>query len=150
MEYAIVQRNAFIFCRYSVAALVWVALLLQNVWVLLAVFVILLASALLTVRRAPMIVLWTSTLARFFPSDEDVLDINAMRFAHGLGAMMALIGLSLVWHANPFAWWFVGGFAILKTTSALGWCPAFKLYGCLKSGGCCALTSKRPPAADAE
>ena len=34
-----IQRNAFIFCRYSIAALIWVALLLQNVWVLLAVFV---------------------------------------------------------------------------------------------------------------
>lgn len=143
MDYAIVQRNAFIFCRYSVAALIWVALLLQNVWVLLAVFLILAASALLTVRRAPMIVLWTLTLARIFPSDEDVLDIKAMRFAHGMGAMFALIGLSLVWHGNPFAWWFVGGFAVLKTTSALGWCPAYKLWGCLSKGGCCALTAKR-------
>ena len=143
MDYAIVQRNAFIFCRYSVAALVWVALLLQNVWVLLAVFVILAASALLTVRRAPMILLWTRTLARFFPSEEDVLDIKAMRFAHGMGAMMALIGLSLVLHSTPFAWWFVGAFAILKTTSALGWCPAYKLWGCLAKGGCCALTGKQ-------
>lgn len=143
MDYAIIQRNAFIFCRYSAAGLVWVALLLQNVWVLLAVFIILALSALLTVRRAPMILLWTWTLGRIFPSDEDVLDIKAMRFAHGLGAMMALVGLSLIWHDNPFAWWFVGAFAILKTTSALGWCPAYKLWGCLKSGGCCALTGKR-------
>jgi len=150
MEYAIVQRNAFIFCRYSIAVLIWVALLSQNIRVLLAVFVILAASALLTVRRAPMIILWTWTLARIFPSEEDVLDIKGMRFAHGMGAMLALIGLSLVWHGNPFAWWFVGVFAILKTTSALGWCPAYKVYGCLKSGGCCALTSKRPPAPDAQ
>lgn len=143
MDYAIVQRNAFIFCRYSVAALVWIALLLQNVWVLLAVFVILALSALLTVRWAPMILLWKWTLARIFPSEEEILDIKGMRFAHGLGAMMALIGLSLVWHGNPFAWWFVGLFAILKTTSALGWCPAYKVWGCLAEGGCCAITQKR-------
>lgn len=143
MDYAIVQRNAFIFCRYSVAALVWVALLLQNVWVLLAVFVVLALSALLTVRWAPMILLWKWTLARIFPSEEEILDIKGMRFAHGLGAMMALIALSLVWHGNPFAWWFVGLFAILKTTSALGWCPAYKVWGCLAEGGCCAITSKR-------
>lgn len=143
MDYAIVQRNAFVFCRYSVAALIWVALLLQSIEVLLAVFVILALSALLTVRRAPMIVLWTTTLGHAFPSEEDVLDIKAMRFAHGMGAMMALIGLSMVWHANPFAWYFVGAFAVLKTTSALGWCPAYKLWGCLSKGGCCALTGKR-------
>jgi hypothetical protein len=143
MDYAIVQRNAFIFCRYSIAALVWVALLLQNVWVLLAVFVILALSGLLTVRYAPMIMLWTWTLARIFPSEEEILDVKGMRFAHGLGAMMALIGLSLVWHGNPFAWWFVGAFAILKTTSAFGWCPAYKVWGCLAEDGCCAITQKR-------
>lgn len=143
MDYAIIQRNAFVFCRYSVAALVWVALLLQDVWVLAAVFAVLLLSALLTVRRAPMIVLWSSTLGHVFPSEEDVLDIKAMRFAHGLGAMMALIGLSMVWHGNPFAWYFVGLFAVLKTTSAFGWCPAYKLWGCLAKGGCCALSGKR-------
>lgn len=143
MDYAIVPKNAFVFCRYSVAALVWAALLLQNVWILAAVFVILTASAILTVRRAPMIVLWNSTLGHALPSEEDVLNIKAMRFAHGMGAMMALIGLSLVFHGNPFAWWFVGLFAVLKTTSALGWCPAYKLWGCLSEGGCCALTGKR-------
>lgn len=143
MNYAIIQRNAFVFCRYGVAALIWIALLTRSMWVLLAVFLILAASAVLTVRRAPMIVLWTYTLGRIFPSEEDVLDVAAMRFAHGLGALMALIGLALVWHANPYAWWFVAAFALLKTTSALGWCPAFKLYGCLRSGGCCALTGKR-------
>jgi len=146
MNYAIIQRNAFIFCRYSVAVMIWGALLLQNIWVLLAVFVILALSALLTVRRAPMILLWTWTLGRIFPSEEDVLDVRAMRFAHGMGAMMALIGVSLVWHGNPLAWIFVGAFAVLKTTSALGWCPAYKLWGCLSQGGCCALTGKRPAA----
>lgn len=143
MDYAIVQRNAFIFCRYGVAALIWVALLTQSIGVLLAVFAILLLSALFSVRRAPMIVLWNHTLGRTFPSDEEVLDVAAMRFAHGLGAMMALIGLSMVWHGNPFAWWFVAAFAVLKTTSALGWCPAYRLWGCMKAGGCCALTGKQ-------
>jgi hypothetical protein len=143
MDSAIVSRNAFAFCRYSIAVLVWAAFLLQNVWVLLGVFVVLVLSLLLTVRRAPMILLWTWTLGRAFPSEEEVLDVKGMRFAHGLGAMMALIGLSLVWHGNPFAWWFVGLFAILKTTSALGWCPAYKVWGCMAKGGCCAITSKR-------
>lgn len=137
MDYAIVQKNAFIFCRYSVAGLIWVSLLFQNIWVLLAVFVILLLSALLTVRRAPMIMLWTWTLGRVFPSEEDALDVKAMRFAHGMGAMLALIGLAMVWHGNPLAWWFVALFAVLKTVSAVGWCPAHKLYACLVKGGGC-------------
>jgi hypothetical protein len=38
----------------------------------------------------------------------------------------------------------VAAFGVLKTVSALGFCPASKLYGCvIKEGGCCALTGKR-------
>jgi len=137
MDHAIVQRNAFVFCRYSVAALIWVAFALQNIWVLLAVFLVLLASALLTVRRAPMILLWTWTLGRIIPSPDEALDIAAMRFAHGMGATLAFIGLAMAWHGNPAAWWFVALFGMLKTVSALGWCPAHKLYACLIKGGGC-------------
>ena len=121
----------------SVAAMTWLALLFQSIWVLIAVFVILLLSALLTVRRAPMIMLWTWTLGRIVPSGEVALDVDGMRFAHGMGAALAFIGIAMAWHGNPLAWWFVALFALLKTTSALGWCPAEKLYRCVLAGGGC-------------
>jgi len=54
-----------------------------------------------------------------------VLDINGMRFAHGMGAMLALIGRRCV-ARQPVRVVVRGCVAILKTTSALGWCPAYK------------------------
>jgi hypothetical protein len=138
MESAIVQRNAFVFCRYSVATLVWVALLFRSAWVLGAVFAILALSAALKVQNSPMVWLWSGTFGRVVPSEEVILGVNAMRFAHTSGAVLALVAAG-----SPFAWPFVAVFAALKTTSALGWCPAYKLYGCMAKGGCCALTGKR-------
>lgn len=144
MSNVTVQNNAFLFCRYSIAALIWLALIFESLWLLVAVFVILALSALLTVRRAPMIWLWTNTLGRVFPSSEVVLEVDAMRFAHSLGAVLALVSVALVWRGTAIAWWFVALFGLLKTVSALGFCPASKLYGCvIKEGGCCALTAKR-------
>lgn len=143
MENVTVQNNAFIFCRYTVAALIWIALIFKSVWVLGAVFVILAASAILKVHRAPMVWLYTNTFGRVVPSREVVLDVRAMRFAHSLGAVLAAISLSLTLRDSPFGWYFVAGFALLKTMSALGFCPAYKLWGCATSGGCCALTGKR-------
>jgi hypothetical protein len=32
------------------------------------------------------------------------------------------------------------GFCLLKTITAAGYCPASKLFVCMKNGGCCALT----------
>lgn len=143
MENAIVPRNAFVFCRYSVAVMVWVALLFQSAWVLAAVFVILALSAWLKVQNAPMIRLYSATLGPFMSSEEVILGVNAMRFAHTAGAVLALVALALVYAGSPVAWPFVAVFALLKTTSALGWCPAYKVYGCMAKGGCCALTQKR-------
>jgi len=139
-----IQDNAFVFCRYSIAILVWLALLLKSLGLLVVVLVILALSALLKVRRAPMVWLWTNTLGRVIPSKDVVLDVDAMRFAHTLGTVLAAVSVVLVWWGSPGAWYFVLAFAALKTVSAFGFCPASKLYGCvIKGGGCCALTGKR-------
>lgn len=144
MENMTVQNNAYLFCRYSVAVLVWAALFLQSLWLLVASFVILALSAALKVRRAPMVWLYTQTLGRFIPSRDVILDVSAMRFAHTLGAVIALVAIALVSMESPGAWYFVLAFAVLKTVSAVGFCPASKLYGCVvKGGGCCAITGKK-------
>jgi hypothetical protein len=75
-----------------------------------------------------------------------VLDIKGMRFAHTLGAVFALVCLSMVYREAPGAWTAVTLFAVLKTLSAVGLCPAYKLHGCLGRGGCCAITGKRQSA----
>jgi hypothetical protein len=139
----IVQRDAFVFCRYSVAMMVWAALLFRNVYVLAAVFAILALSALLKVPRAPMVWAYEHTVGRAYDGPSVILDVRAMQVAHTAGAVMAFVALALVaW--NPVVGWpFVAVFALLKTASALGFCPAYKLYGCVMSGGCCALTGKR-------
>jgi hypothetical protein len=144
MDNVTVQNNAFVFCRYSIAVLVWLALILQSIWLLALAFAILGLSAWLKVPRAPMIWIWTNTLGRVVPSRDVVLDVKAMRFAHTIGTAMAAISIVLVYLHSPAAWWFVGAFALLKSVSALGFCPASKLYGCvIKGGGCCAIAAKR-------
>ena len=143
MDNVTVQNNAFVFCRYSLAVMVWAALLFRNVYVLAAVFVILALSALLKVERAPMVWVYTNTAGRFVESRDVVLDVRAMQVSHFAGAVLALVALVLVAANSPAAWPFVAAFALLKTTSALGFCPAYKLYGCAVKGGCCALTGKR-------
>jgi hypothetical protein len=144
VDNATIQNNAFLFCRYSIAVLVWLALILHSVWLLVLTLLILALSALLKVRRAPMVWLYTNTLGRVIPSKDVVLDVSAMRFAHTLGAGLALISIALVALGVPGAWFFVAAFAVLKSVSALGFCPASKLYGCvIKGGGCCALTARR-------
>ena len=146
MEPEIVQipRPAFAFCRISLTVLLWLALLLHQTWLVGAVFLILASSAILKVHRSPMIVFYSRTILRLRPTEHfEFLDVAAMRFAHGLGAGLALATwLTLV--LRPAAgWWLLLGFCVLKTVSACGFCPASRLFVCLRKGGCCALTRTR-------
>jgi protein-S-isoprenylcysteine O-methyltransferase Ste14 len=140
-EVAQIPRSAFAFCRISLTVLLWLALCLHSVWLVVAVFLILVLSVILKVQRSPMIQLYQQTALKFMPArNYEMLDVPAMRFAHGMGAMMAL-AVILIMLASPQAGWYcLLAFCIIKTTAALGFCPASKLFVCMRNGGCCALT----------
>lgn len=138
-----VPKAAFAFCRYSVAILVWLSWIFRIKILLVLVFIILLWSAILKVGRAPMILIYKYTINRVVKSADEILDENAMRFAHTLGSIICFICLFLIYFiSEPVGWSITFMLAILKSVSALGFCPASKLYGCMTSGGCCVLTKK--------
>jgi hypothetical protein len=142
---AAVPKAAFFFCRYTMAALAWLAFLLKLKWLMVVVFLLLGLSALLTVRRAPLILLYTATLHRLFPSPTEELSVKSMRFAHTLGAVLAFVCLLFLYGLSERAGWGLTLlFCLLKTLSAFGLCPAYKLHGCMTSGTCCAFLKKNP------
>jgi hypothetical protein len=136
-----IPQPAFAFCRISLTVLLWVALYFHSVWLVAAVAAILGLSVLLKVQRSPMIQLYQQTVLRIFPTLHYVLlDVPAMRFAHGLGALMALAVLMVMLADQQAGGYCLAAFCLLKTTAALGFCPASKVFVCLRQGGCCALT----------
>jgi hypothetical protein len=135
-----VPGGSFGFCKYTIAALLWLSLVLRSGELLLFCFAILALSAALGVRRAPLVVLWTRTADRLFPSSPVILDENAVRFAHIVGAVISLLALVLLHYFHPVAGWItVGALALLKTSGAAGFCGAMKLWSCLNNpnGTCC-------------
>jgi hypothetical protein len=133
-----VPNAAFIFCRYSITILIWLSLIFKSVWLLGLVSLIFILSAILKVRRAPMIMLYKYTINKLFKSDDVILNESAIRFAHIIGAIFSLVCIVVLFLFNTnIGWYFVAGFGILKTISALGFCPASKLYECALNGQCC-------------
>lgn len=136
-----VPRPSFAFCRISLTVILWVALYLHSAWLVFAVFAILVLSVILKVQRSPMIQLYQQTILRIFPTQHYVfLDVPAMRFAHAMGAAMAFAVMMTMLAAPQAGWYCLAGFCILKTTAAFGFCPASKLFVCMRKGGCCAFT----------
>jgi protein-S-isoprenylcysteine O-methyltransferase Ste14 len=136
-----VPRPAFAFCRVSLTMMLWVALFINSIWLVAAVFGILMLSVILKVQYSPMIQFYQQTILRILPTTHYVfLDVPAMRFAHGMGAVMSL-GVLVAMLANPqVGWYCLAVFCLLKTTAAFGFCPASRLFICMRKGGCCALT----------
>lgn len=140
-ETARVPVAAFRFCRVSLTLLLWAAAIFDSIWPVAAVFVILALSVALKVHRSPMIQLYQQTVLRVFPPLRyELLDVPAMRFAHILGALMAFAVTIAMLADRTVGWYGLLGFCLLKTIAAAGYCPASKLFACMKNGGCCVLT----------
>jgi hypothetical protein len=136
-----VPRPAFACCRWTLTGLLWLALLGRQPWLLGLAVAILAVSAVVRVDRSPLVLLYRWTLGRLFPPTRFAcLDVAAMRFAHGMGACLGAGVLLAVLRSPRAGWPALGAFCLLKSVSALGFCPASKLFTCLRKGGCCAWT----------
>ena len=139
----LVSVAGFAFCRYTVTVLVWLSLIFQIKWLLVIVFLILALSALLKIQKAPMILLYKYTIGKIVKSKDEILNEHAMKFAHTMGTVLSLICLLFLYFINAnVGWVLVSVFAVLKTISAFGMCPASKLYECMGNDSCCAFMKK--------
>jgi len=138
-----VSKAAFIFCRWTMALVVWASWWFHSLALLIFAALVFTASAILNVNRAPLVWIYTATINRLLPSPEVLLDAKGMRFAHQTGAVFALACILLVLCIPlPTTWNFVLVFAVLKTISAVGFCPASKMYQCMTGGQCCSFLKK--------
>ncbi|HBG60931.1 MAG: hypothetical protein A2Y03_10705 [Omnitrophica WOR_2 bacterium GWF2_38_59] len=133
-----VPSAAFNFCRITVAILVWISFFFRSKEMVLFIFLIFLFSAILKIRKAPMVFLYTNTINKIKKSKDIILDEYALAFAHSLGAIFSFIALICFYFFNPKAgWMIIFLLALLKTSGACGFCSALKLYGCMSSNNCC-------------
>jgi len=148
-----VSSGAFNFCKYTIAAMLWISLFLQNSILLWVCFALLVLSAILKVKRAPLVVLYSYTIDKLFPSKRIILEQKSIAFAHTVGAIISLLALLSLRLENPLVGWIlVGVLAFLKTTAAFGYCGAAKLYTCLNNpnGQCCRVGKKVKAIKDGE
>jgi hypothetical protein len=138
-----VSKAAFIFCKTTIALILWAALIFQVKWLIFISFFLLAASALAGIQKAPLILLYTITINKLIPSAAEIIDEYGIRFAQSLGAAFNLLCLLFLYLIHePTGWVIVLVVALLKTSGALGFCTGLKLYECLFRGCCPIFRSK--------
>lgn len=140
---ASVSKSAFAFCRLGLAISIWISLIFHTKLILIFVFTIFLLSVILKIKKAPMILLYNYTAGKIIRSKEEILNEHAMRFAHIMGSIFSFICIIFLYFGNEkIGWVAVFIFALLKSISAFGFCPASKLYECSTNDSCCAFAKK--------
>lgn len=141
---AAIPKGAFIFCRYGVAVMLWLSYFMRAEWLLLAALAAFVLSAAFTITKAPMILLYKLTIEKLVRTRVEFVNVQAMQFAHILAAMLTLSCVLLMHLAGAEAGWrAVLILAALKSISALGFCPASKLYECATGDSCCTFLGKK-------
>ena len=147
-QMATVPKKGFAFCRFTIALLLWVTLILLCFgikWFIFIPFIIMILSGILTVKRAPLIMLYKVLFDRKGKGETDVLNVNSIRFAHFVGACFSLIVILFlyVFKIKIVAFVFLIILTFLQTVAAFGYCSAQKIYECLVLGkNCCNLGKK--------
>lgn len=147
-QMATVPKKGFAFCRYTIALLLWITVITMCLgikWIIFIPFGIMLLSGILTVRRAPLIMLYKILFDRDGKGETDVLNVNSIRFSHFVGSTFSLIIILFlyVFKINIIAYIFLGILTVLQTIAAFGYCSAQKLYECLVLGKNCCNLGKR-------
>ncbi len=138
-----VPKAAFAFCRYSIAVLIWLSLIFHLKIILIFVLTIFVLSAILKVQKSPMVLFYSYTINKIIKSSDEILNEHAMRFAHIMGSIFSVICLFLLYFvSDQVGWVAVFIFALLKSISAFGFCPASKLYECATNDSCCVFIKK--------
>jgi hypothetical protein len=133
------------FCRYGMAVALWIAYILRSKELAAAAAAVLLLNALLGIRRAPLVALYTATAQRIWPSPIAQVDECALHFAHTIGALAAAAGVALVYMPEQYSigWLVLLALAVMKSIGAVFMCPVSGMYACLASGGKCCGWMKR-------
>jgi len=141
-----ISNSAFTFCRYGVSILIWIAFILQIKYLVGIVFMIMLLSVIFKVQNSPLVFIYSLITEKILKlkTKKVLLDQKAMVFAHSLGTILSLVSLfTLYFISEKIGWIIVFLFGILKTISAVGLCPATKLYNCVNSSTCCTFLKRK-------
>lgn len=147
-QMATVPKKGFAFCRYTIALLLWLSIIMLFVgirWFIFIPFIIMLLSGILTVKKAPLIILYKVLFDRDGKKETDILNVSSIRFSHFVGSSFCIIIILFlyIFKINIVAYIFLGLLTILQTIAAAGYCSAQKLYECLVLGkNCCNLGKK--------
>jgi hypothetical protein len=139
-----VYRQSVAFCKYVIAGLLWLAIILRSPVPVFIVLAVMAVSALTGVERAPLVVFYNKAFAKRFHSDEEYINMYSMRFAHLVGVSFCIAALFSFYLISPLVALVLTVIqAVLQSIASLGYCSAQKLYECVVCNSNCCRFGKR-------
>lgn len=139
-----INRQSVAFCKYTIAALLWTAIIFQSPVPVFAVLALMAVSALTGVERAPLVVLYDRTFAKWLHANEEYINMYSMRFAHLVAVSFSIAILISYYFINPLIALILAVIqAVLQSIASFGYCSAQKLYECVVcNSNCCRIGRK--------
>lgn len=125
-----VNYLALVFCRATTVVLLLLAIYFKFVWLVGLGCILMISSAILSIRYAPLVILYSSIFKSFGITKKETVDINAIRFAQGFGSFLLFCALLMFYFFNHvFGGWIL--VTIVATSTAfgsLGYCLGAYIY----------------------
>jgi protein-S-isoprenylcysteine O-methyltransferase Ste14 len=117
-------------CRATTVVLLIVAIYFQISWLVILIFILMLSSTIFSISRSPIIIAYEYIFAILGVSKEEMVDVNAIRFAQGLGSALLLCAIILFYVSHHlFVGWVLVSIVLISTAfGSLGYCLGAYIY----------------------
>jgi len=125
-----VDRLALRLCRATTVILLLIALLIHSWWLVALVLILMMYSSIVSIPRAPLVLLYSGIFKRSSGPRSETVDVNAIRFAQGFGSALLIIAFLLFFVFNhPLGAWITVSTVLLSTAmGSVGYCLGAYIY----------------------
>ena len=117
-------------CRATTVLLLLAALYFDIPWLVILTFVLMLSGTVCSISRSPVVILFNSFFTKLGMTKEESVDVNAIRFAQGLGSILLMCAILYLYvFGHLFGGWvFVSIVAMSTAVGSLGYCFGAYIY----------------------
>ena len=125
-----VNSLALRLCRATTVTLLLISMIARSWWLVGVVLILMLYSAFASIANSPLVLLYSWALKGSQWSKIELVDLNAIRTAQGIGSLLLITALLLFFVFNhPFGAWITVSIVLLSTAfGSFGYCLGAYIY----------------------
>jgi len=126
----VINPLALTMCRATTVLILVLSMILESWWLVILAIALMFYSTISSIEYSPLVVLYSKIAIKFGLNKKETVDVDAIRFAQGLGSLLLLTAVLLFFVYKHYfgAWIFVSIVLFSTAFGSFGYCLGAYIY----------------------